>query len=66
MRNNLRWAMALLCFGGMAVNYIDRTTISVALPAMSKDLHISPSIQGWPAPEFPDSGPTRMGLSGTE
>lgn len=44
---NVRWGIVALCFGGLAVNYLDRSTLSVALPAMSKDLHIGPEIQGF-------------------
>lgn len=44
---NVRWGIALLCFGGLAVNYLDRSILSVALPAMSKDLHIGPETQGF-------------------
>ncbi|WP_405943362.1 MFS transporter [Streptomyces sp. NBC_00932] len=44
---NVRWSIALLCFGGLAVNYLDRSTLSVALPTMSKDLHIGPETQGF-------------------
>ncbi|MEU5956169.1 MFS transporter [Streptomyces sp. NPDC047525] len=44
---NVRWGIVALCFGGLAVNYLDRSTLSVALPAMSKDLDIGPEIQGF-------------------
>ncbi|MCX2730304.1 MFS transporter [Saccharopolyspora sp. NFXS83] len=44
--NNLRWGMALLCFVGLSVNYIDRSALSVALPSMNHDLGFDPSVQG--------------------
>ncbi|MCX5080152.1 MFS transporter [Streptomyces sp. NPDC056121] len=44
---NVRWGIAVLCFGGLAVNYLDRSTLSVALPSMSDDLHIGPETQGF-------------------
>ncbi|MFJ9409707.1 MFS transporter [Streptomyces sp. NPDC101393] len=44
--HNVRWTIVLLCFCGMAVNYLDRATLSVALPTMSKDLHFGPETQG--------------------
>ncbi|GAB2672308.1 MFS transporter [Saccharopolyspora gloriosae] len=44
--NNLRWGMALLCFVGLSVNYIDRSALSVALPSMNDDLGFDPSVQG--------------------
>jgi ACS family D-galactonate transporter-like MFS transporter len=34
------WLLVLL-------NYIDRSTLSIALPYMSEDLHITPALQGW-------------------
>ncbi|MCP2165035.1 MFS transporter [Goodfellowiella coeruleoviolacea] len=47
LRNNVRWGMVLLCSAAFMVNYIDRTTLSVALPYMSGDLHISPTVEGF-------------------
>lgn len=44
--NNLRWGMALLCFVGLSVNYIDRSALSVALPSMNRELGFDPSVQG--------------------
>lgn len=44
---NVRWGIAFLCFGGLTVNYLDRSTLSVALPTMSDDLDIGPEIQGF-------------------
>jgi ACS family D-galactonate transporter-like MFS transporter len=34
------WILVLL-------NYIDRSTLSIALPFMSRDMHIPPEMQGW-------------------
>jgi ACS family D-galactonate transporter-like MFS transporter len=42
----VRWIVAAFCFGGLAINYIDRATISVALPFMTHDFHLTPTEQG--------------------
>jgi ACS family glucarate transporter-like MFS transporter len=44
--------MTALCSLAFVVNYIDRTTLSVALPFMSKDLRISPALQGFTLSAF--------------
>jgi ACS family D-galactonate transporter-like MFS transporter len=49
---NLRWYMAGLCSLSFVVNYIDRTTLSVALPYMSKDIHLTPTEQGFALSAF--------------
>ena len=46
LRNNVRWLMVFLCFLGMTVNYVDRATISIALPYLTDDLRIGPEWQG--------------------
>jgi MFS transporter, ACS family, D-galactonate transporter len=43
---NVRWQIAGLAGLGVVITNIDRSTISVALPYMSKDLHIAPIYQG--------------------
>jgi ACS family D-galactonate transporter-like MFS transporter len=42
----IRWQMAGLAGLGVVITNIDRSTVSVALPYMSKDLHIAPIYQG--------------------
>jgi len=37
----LRWAIVVLLFLGTVVNYIDRQSISVLAPVLSRDLHLS-------------------------
>lgn len=44
--SRIRWWMAVFCAVGLAINYIDRSAISVALPFMSEDLGITPAEQG--------------------
>jgi MFS transporter, ACS family, D-galactonate transporter len=41
-----RWVIAGFCFAGLAINYIDRSAVSVALPFMTDDLSLSPTEQG--------------------
>ena len=33
----VRWAVAVFCAFGLAINYIDRSAISVSLPFMTQD-----------------------------
>jgi len=39
---NLRWYIASLLFTASVINYIDRQTLSVIAPVLTKELHISP------------------------
>jgi MFS transporter, ACS family, D-galactonate transporter len=41
-----RWTLVGLLFAASFINYLDRATISVALPALSADLSLSPSSKG--------------------
>ncbi len=43
---NVRWLIAVVCALGLAINYIDRSAISVSLPFMTQDFHLTPSEQG--------------------
>lgn len=40
-RTNVRYGMLALVFVNVVINYLDRTNISVAAPALSKDLELS-------------------------
>lgn len=42
----VRWQIFALLFGMIAINYIDRATISVAMPLISKEFSIPPDMQG--------------------
>jgi len=44
--SRVRWFIAIACAIGLAINYIDRSAISVALPFMTEDLSLSPAEQG--------------------
>ena len=43
---NVRWRIFFLILGTVAINYIDRASISVAMPMISREFHITPAIQG--------------------
>jgi MFS transporter, ACS family, D-galactonate transporter len=43
---NVRWRIFLLILGTVAINYIDRASLSVAMPMISREFAISPAIQG--------------------
>lgn len=42
----VRWAVAVFCAVGLAINYIDRSAISVSLPFMTEDFHLTPTEKG--------------------
>jgi ACS family glucarate transporter-like MFS transporter len=44
--SKVRWAVAVFCAVGLAINYIDRSAISVSLPFMTKDFNLTPTEQG--------------------
>jgi MFS transporter, ACS family, D-galactonate transporter len=44
--NNRRWAVMWLLFIASVINYLDRSTISFALPMISHDLHLGPESKG--------------------
>ncbi len=41
-----RWAIVGLLFAASLINYLDRATISVALPLIGHDLHLGPETKG--------------------
>jgi ACS family D-galactonate transporter-like MFS transporter len=43
---NVRWRIFLLILGTVAINYIDRASLSVAMPMISREFSISPALQG--------------------
>ncbi len=44
--NSRRWGIVALLFAASLINYLDRATISVALPLISLSLHLSPTTKG--------------------
>jgi MFS family permease len=43
---NIRWRIVLLLFIAGFINYLDRSALSVAAPALSQELHLSPAHLG--------------------
>src|SRR5437879_9542620 len=41
-----RWSIVILLFAASLINYLDRATVSIALPLISKDLHLGPATEG--------------------
>ena len=44
--NKRRWSVVSLLFTASLINYLDRATISFALPLISADLHLTPQSKG--------------------
>lgn len=44
--SRIRWVIAGFCFAGLAINYLDRSAVSVALPFMTGDFNLTPTEQG--------------------
>ncbi|MHC9297256.1 MFS transporter [Mycobacterium sp. LTG2003] len=44
--SRIRWAVAVFCAVGLAINYIDRSAVSVSLPFMTEDFHLTPTEKG--------------------
>src|SRR5207248_5702389 len=44
--NRRRWTVVGLLFSASLINYLDRATISFALPLISLDLHLLPATKG--------------------
>jgi ACS family D-galactonate transporter-like MFS transporter len=45
-RTNVRWNILFLMLFLIAINYIDRASLSVAMPLIAKEFEISPAVQG--------------------
>lgn len=50
--NNLRWWMAGLVFLSTVINYVDRQTLSVLAPRLTKELHLTNTEYGWISQAF--------------
>jgi hypothetical protein len=44
--NARRWGIVSLLFAASLVNYLDRATLAVALPAIALDLALGPALKG--------------------
>jgi ACS family D-galactonate transporter-like MFS transporter len=45
-RTNVRWRIFFLLLFMVTINYVDRTSLSVALPIISTEFHLEPAMQG--------------------
>lgn len=45
-RGRLRWLVVGMCFLGVSINYLDRANLSIAMPEIVKDFHISHTLEG--------------------
>ncbi|AEB06451.1 major facilitator superfamily MFS_1 [Coriobacterium glomerans PW2] len=45
-RNGRRWVMLGVLSAGVAFNYLDRSALSLALPSIVKDIHMSSAMEG--------------------
>src|SRR3974377_700528 len=46
LSDRLGWLIVSLLFAASLINYLDRATISFALPLISKDFHLTPQSKG--------------------
>ncbi|MDX2030505.1 MAG: MFS transporter [Blastocatellia bacterium] len=45
--SNVRWWIAALVFLSTVINYVDRQTLAVLMPRLSKELHLTNTEYGW-------------------
>ena len=45
-RSSVRWKTFLVMLGLISINYVDRASLSVAMPLISKEFEIGPAMQG--------------------
>lgn len=45
-KTNVRWVIAVFMWAAMVINYLDRTVMSAAAPAIMKDFQLSPTEMG--------------------
>jgi len=43
---NVRWQVFIMLLVLVAINYVDRSALSIALPAITKDLNLDPAVTG--------------------
>jgi ACS family D-galactonate transporter-like MFS transporter len=42
----VRWAIVWMCFLGTSINYLDRANVSIAMPKIVEEFHISHTLEG--------------------
>jgi ACS family D-galactonate transporter-like MFS transporter len=45
-KTSVRWKIFLSMLALVSINYIDRASLSVAMPLISREFHLSPAMQG--------------------
>ncbi|MGU3539551.1 MFS transporter [Methylobacterium sp. A54F] len=45
-RSNVRWKLFLLMLALISINYIDRASLSVAMPLIAREFNLDPALQG--------------------
>jgi len=50
--NARRWGIVSLLFTASLINYLDRATLAVALPAIARDLAFGPALKVFCSPLF--------------
>ncbi len=45
-RTNVRWAIVGMCFLGTSINYLDRANLSIAMPKIVSEFHITHTLEG--------------------
>lgn len=45
-KNNYRWNVLLLLFLAMIINYVDRAALSIAMPFITQEYHLTPAEKG--------------------
>src|SRR4051794_18877029 len=45
-RGRMRWAIVGMCFLGVAINYLDRANLSIAMPEITKEFGFSHTVEG--------------------
>ena len=46
VRTGVRWRVFLIMLMLISINYVDRASLSVAMPLIAKEFHIAPAVQG--------------------
>jgi ACS family D-galactonate transporter-like MFS transporter len=46
VRTGVRWRIFLVMLMLISINYVDRASLSVAMPLIAKEFHIAPAVQG--------------------
>ncbi len=45
-KKNYRWTILTMLFIAMVINYVDRAALSIAMPFITQEYHLTPSEKG--------------------